>query len=229
MEEQKECIWVVVAAYNEAGVIEKVLRQLIQYPYRVVVVDDGSSDNTARVALGLPVTVLQHGVNLGQGAALQTGITYALKAGARYIVTFDADGQHRAEDISKMIEQCQGGGYDVALGTRFGAGGLAVNITWRKNIVLRIAIVLTRWMTGLKVTDTHNGLRVFSRRAAEQIRITQNGMAHASEILTQISAKKLTYIEVPVTITYTDYSLKKGQSLWNGVNILWELLTGRMK
>lgn len=222
-------VWIVLAAYNEAGAIGKVLEELMRYSYRVVVVDDGSGDDTARVALGYPVTVLRHSINLGQGAALQTGITYALRAGADYIVTFDADGQHHAADVEKMLERCEKEGCGVALGTRFGAGGAAVNITWRKNLALRVAIILTRWMTGLKVTDTHNGLRVFSRSAAEQIAITHNGMAHASEILNQIAAKKLSYIEVPVTITYTDYSLKKGQSLWNGLNILWELLTGRMK
>lgn len=229
MEKRNERVWVVVAAFNEARVIGNVLRDLNQYPYQVVVVDDGSSDGTDKVALEHAVTVLVHGVNLGQGAALQTGITFALRAGAEYIVTFDADGQHCAEEIEKMLERCEKGGYAVALGTRFGEGGAAVNITWRKNLALRIAIVMTRWMTGLKVTDTHNGLRVFSRYAAEQIRITQNGMAHASEILSQIAARRLSYIEVPVTITYTEYSRKKGQSLWNGVNILWELLTGRMK
>lgn len=229
MEKRNGRVWVVIAAYNEAGMIGKVLRDLSQYPYQVVVVDDGSSDKTAAAVLEHPVTVLRHGVNLGQGAALQTGITFALQAGAEYIATFDADGQHRAADLEAMLAACEKGENDVALGTRFGAGGSALNITWRKNLALRIAIWLTRVMTGLKVTDTHNGLRVFSRCAAEQIRITQNGMAHASEVLSQIAAKQLNYIEVPVTITYTDYSLKKGQSLWNGVNILWELFTGRMK
>ena len=175
------------------------------------------------------MTVVRHAVNLGQGAALQTGIQYALEHGAEFIATFDADGQHNPADIEKMVSACREGGYAVALGTRFAAGGEARNINFKKRWLLRAAIWLTRWMTGLKVTDTHNGLRVFTRKAAEQIQIKQNGMAHASELLNQIASKKLSYIEVPVTIVYTPYSLQKGQSMWNGINILWELLTGKMK
>lgn len=229
MEPEEAAVWVVIAAYNEEMVIAEVLRGLSQYPYRVVVVDDGSSDGTANQALQFSVTVLQHAINLGQGAALQTGIQYALDQNADFIVTFDADGQHNPADIERMLTACREHGAMVALGTRFAAGGEARNINLRKRWLLRAAIWLTRLTTGLKVTDTHNGLRIFTRQAARQIHIRQNGMAHASEILNQIASLKLSYIEVPVTITYTAYSLKKGQSIWNGINILWELLSGKMK
>lgn len=222
-------VWVVIAAYNEATAIGEVLRGLGEYPYRLVVVDDGSKDGTAQQALKFPVTVLRHAVNLGQGAALQTGMRYALQQGAGFIVTFDADGQHNPADIEKMVAACRDGKCAVALGTRFAVGGEARAITFKKRWLLRVAIWLTRWMTGLKVTDTHNGLRAFTRQAAEKIEIRQNGMAHASEILNQIASQKLSFIEVPVTIVYTPYSLKKGQSLWNGINILWELLSGKLK
>lgn len=222
-------IWVVIAAYNEEAVISDVLRGLENYHYHIVVVDDGSVDRTAEHVLGQPVTLLRHSINLGQGAALQTGICYALQQNANFIVTFDADGQHHAGDIEKMVTACREGGYAIALGTRFAPGGEAKNINQKKRWTLRAATWLTRWMTGLNVTDTHNGLRVFSREAALKIRITQNGMAHASEILNQIASLKLKFVEVPVTILYTEYSLKKGQSIWNGINILWELITGKIK
>lgn len=225
----EEQVWVVVAAYNEEGSIGGVLEGLCALPYRIVVVDDGSKDRTAEKALAFPVIILRHAVNLGQGAALQTGIRFALTRGAAYIVTFDADGQHNAGDIGRLLSACREDGFEVALGTRFAQGGSAQNMDRGKKWLLKAAVAFTRWTTGLKVTDTHNGLRVFTRRAAEKIHIKQNGMAHASEILNQIAAYKLKYVEVPVTITYTTYSKLKGQSVWNSINILWELLSGKIR
>ncbi len=197
--------WVIVAAYNEEQKIAAVLAELCQYPYRVLVVDDGSTDRTSPVALQFPVTVLRHITNLGQGAALQTGITYALRFPETcYIVTFDADGQHHASDIPDLLEACRSGSYDVVLGSRFIQSGKAVNMDWRRKTVLGIAVLLTRLMTGLRLTDTHNGLRVFTAQAARKITLFQDGMAHASEILAQVAAHKMRYCEVPVTVTYSD-------------------------
>lgn len=228
--EPSEKIWVVIAAYNEAPVIAQVLQGLAPYGYHIVVVDDGSSDQTSIAASEYPVTVLRHAVNLGQGAALQTGMAYALQfPQAEYIVTFDADGQHHPDDIARMIAVLQSSNAQVALGSRFLSGGKAENIHSSKRWILSLATWFTRRSTGLKLTDTHNGLRVFTRTAAEQIQITQNGMAHASEILSIIAKKQMTYCEVPVTIVYTDYSRMKGQSILNGVNILWELLMEKFK
>ena len=223
-------IWVILPAYNEAKVIGQVLEDLCRYPFKVIVVDDGSTDGTASVSAAYPVTILRHATNLGQGAALQTGITYAVRQGeADYLVTFDADGQHHAGDIQTLVDACRDGGYDVALGSRFIQGGMAVNINPLRKLALQLAIWLSRWLTGLRLTDTHNGLRVLTRGAAARIHLLQNGMAHASEILAQIADLKLKYIEVPVTITYTDYSKGKGQSLFNGLNILWDIMMGKMK
>src|SRR5262245_53500219 len=95
--------WVVIAAFNEARAIRRVVAELVSLPYRVVVVDDGSSDATAQIAARDGAEVLKHPINLGQGAALQTGIDYALLRGASHVVTFDADGQHRAEDIAVLL------------------------------------------------------------------------------------------------------------------------------
>ena len=223
-------IWVILPAYNEAQVIGQVLEDLCHYSFKVVVVDDGSADDTTGRSMQYPVTILRHATNLGQGAALQTGLSYAVRKGeAAYIVTFDADGQHHASDIQTMVDACRNGGYDVALGSRFIQGGVAENINPVRKMALQMAIWLSRRLTGLKLTDTHNGLRVFTHDAASRIHLVQNGMAHASEILSQIAALKLRYTEVPVTITYTDYSVGKGQSLLNGVNILWDIIMGKMK
>ena len=196
----------------------------------MVVVDDGSSDRTAQVARGHPVTVLSHIINLGQGAAIQTGIQYALHfPSTSYIVTFDADGQHDPADIQHLLDACEKQNRQVALGSRFVEGGLATNLSIPKHLVLKMAIWYTRLTCGLPLTDTHNGLRAIRADAAALLKIRHNGMAHASEIISQVASLKLSYCEVPVKITYTPYSLRKGQSISNGLNILWDLLAGKLK
>ena len=219
-------VWIVIAAYNEAAAIGDVVAGLIpEYP-DVVVVDDGSEDNTARIARAAGATVVVHPVNLGQGAALQTGIVFALRNDAKSIVTFDADGQHRVEDISRLLEALERSGADVALGSRF--LGTALDMPSSRRTLLKAATLFTRLTTGLALTDAHNGLRAFRRKAAEKIKLRQNRMAHASEILEQIAANRLSYVEVPVTIVYSAYSLAKGQKATNAITILADLLAGRL-
>ncbi|MGI5836826.1 MAG: glycosyltransferase family 2 protein [Chloroflexota bacterium] len=222
--------WVVVPAYNEGKAIGTVLEKLVRYPYSIVVVDDGSADNTAKVAESFPVAVLRHVFNLGQGAALQTGISYVLRfPETRYVVTFDSDGQHNPDNIERLLEPLKAGTHDVALGSRFLKEGDAQNIRLTKQLFLKLAVAFTRMSTGLNLTDTHNGLRAFTAEAAAKLRIVQNRMAHASEILSQIAALGLRVCEIPVTISYTEYSLSKGQSILNSVNILWDMARGRMR
>lgn len=215
-------IWVVIPAYNESEVIRLVVEGLLERGYTTVVVDDGSKVPLDDVLAGLGTHLLRHAINLGQGGALQTGISYALARGARVIVTFDADGQHQRDDIPALVAPVLSGEQDVALGSRFLEGGSAVQISASKRRVLKLAVAFTRWTTGLGVTDTHNGIRALGRKAAASLRITQNGMAHASQILHQIAAQRLRYVEVPVKIVYTEYSVRKGQRLSNAFNILWE-------
>jgi len=216
------CIWIIVPSFNEAEVVCSTVQPLLDANYNVVVVDDGSVDNTVHVLSGTSAHVCRHIVNLGQGAALQTGISYALKSGAEYIVTYDADGQHSPDDVSAILEPLLNGGYDVALGSRFKLGGNALNIPAVRARMLRAAAVLTNIGLGLQVTDTHNGYRAFTAKAASQLNITQNRMAHAGQILKQIRVLGLRYTEVPVNIRYTSYSLAKGQRMSNYFNILWE-------
>jgi len=221
---------IVVPAYDEAAVIGDVLLGLEGLPCTVIVVDDGSTDDTQAVCLRHPVAVLRHGTNLGQGAALQTGITYALReTRARFVVTFDADGQHSAMDITRLIERLVGGDYDVALGTRFARRSDAQAIPRARRALLRCAVVFTRVTTGLAVTDTHNGLRAFSAAAARQLAIRHSGMTHASEILATIRRRRLRWCEVPVTVRYTEYSRAKGQRGTAAVDVVWDLLTSRLR
>jgi len=189
---------------------------------QVVVVDDGSQDDTSGIARRAGATVLRHSINLGQGAALQTGIDFALERGATHVCTFDADGQHDAGTIDAMFVALEDSGADVALGSRF--LGDTVNMPPLRRFALRAAVLYTRWQTRSEFSDAHNGLRLFTAYAARTCRMTQPGMAHASEILSAIARRKLRYVEVPTTITYSEYSLAKGQSLTNSVKILFDLL-----
>lgn len=212
--------------FNEGAVIHRVAREVLMAFPNLVVVDDGSTDDALEQSARAGATVLRHPINLGQGAALQTGIKYALQRGADYIVTFDADGQHQVKDAVAMLDMLQKENFDVVLGSRF--IGTTIGMSYGRRLLLKAAIIYTKITTGLNLTDAHNGLRVFSRTAAMNINIRQNRMAHASEILEQISAKKMRYVEYGNTIRYTDYSKLKGQKPSNAINIIVDLMVGRL-
>jgi polyprenyl-phospho-N-acetylgalactosaminyl synthase len=218
--------WVVVAAYNEASVVGRLVADLIAHGHRVVVVDDGSTDATGSIALSAGAIVVTHPANLGQGAALQTGIAFALRRGAETIVTFDADGQHRAGDVAALLSALADRNADFALGSRFLAATPAM--PHPRRLLLRAATWFTRLTSGLQITDTHNGLRAMTRRGASKIALRQNRMAHASELLHQIARSGLRYVEVPVTVEYSSYSLAKGQRLADSLKILVDLSTRRL-
>jgi polyprenyl-phospho-N-acetylgalactosaminyl synthase len=216
-DESSDGTWVVVPAFNEAQAIASVLADLRRTGYQIVVVDDGS----AELAMQAGATVVRHPVNLGQGAALQTGIKFALLRGANFIVTFDADGQHRVDEIATLLSALVLHRADFALGSRF--LGRAANMPTSRRLLLQAAISFTRATTGLAITDAHNGLRAMTRRGAQTINLRQNRMAHASEILDQIAASGLKYVEVAITIEYSSYSLGKGQRSSAAVDILIDL------
>jgi glycosyltransferase involved in cell wall biosynthesis len=214
-------LWVICAAYNEATTIGRVVAELGRAGHQVVVVDDGSGDGTRHIAAAAGANVVVHPVNLGQGAALQTGIDFALAQGADLLITFDADGQHRVSDIPILVEALRRERADFALGSRF--LGQTYNLPTLRRWVLHAATIFTRLTTGLRLTDSHNGLRALTRKGAAAIRLRQNRMAHASEILVEIAHSGLRYVEVPVTIEYTAYSLAKGQRIGDSVSILLDL------
>ncbi|MBL7661597.1 glycosyltransferase family 2 protein [bacterium] len=223
-------VWIIVPAYNEATVIQSVLIPLIGAGYSVVVVDDCSSDQTPMQVTNLTgVHLCRHPINLGQGAALQTGIEYALSHGAKYLVTFDADGQHDYTCIPDLISPLITGDVDLCLGSRFCAGASVTDMPKQRRILLKLATFLTKITTGLAISDTHNGFRAFTASAAAQLKITQNRMAHASQILARIKEKRLRYKEIPVRIIYTDYSLSKGQHAREAINIVWDSVTESLR
>jgi glycosyltransferase involved in cell wall biosynthesis len=220
-------VFVIIPAYNEGSMLASTLRPLVQQGYAVVVVDDGSHDDTWALLADLPVYALRHSINLGQGASLQTGMTFALQQGAEIIVHFDADGQHRVEDIAMLIAPVCAGEADVVLGSRFLRKTDSVHVPRMRRLMLRVAVLVNWMITGLWLTDAHNGLRALSRRAASQIELCENRFAHASEILLQIRHQRLRYTERPTTIVYTSYSLAKGQKPWNALHIVMDLVIRR--
>ncbi len=215
-------VFVVIPALNEVTVIGDVIAGVRQYCPNVVLVDDGSNDGTGDAARAAHAHVVRHPINLGQGAALQTGITYALTIGAKYVVTFDADGQHEPADIPVLIETLKREHAEVALGSRF--KGVAIGMSFHRRLLLQTARFVNFCFTGLKLSDAHNGMRALSRKAASKIQLRQAGMAHATEIVREIHDHKLTFVEVPVTIRYTAYSMAKGQKLSNSINIVLDLV-----
>ena len=204
-----EDVWVVIGAYNEETRIGQVLEGLRPAGWNVVVVDDGSRDGTAAVALKWPVVLLQHRINLGAGAALQTGIEYALRQGARYIVSMDAVGQHRVEDVPRLLEALERESAAFALGSRF--LGAAMQMPRMRRIILRGGAIFAWVLTGRLISDTNSGFRAMTSEGARRIKIRLNRFEHPTEFIQQVVASGLKYVEVPVTMKYTSETLKKGQ------------------
>jgi polyprenyl-phospho-N-acetylgalactosaminyl synthase len=220
-------VWIVVPAFNEAGIIGEVVADLRSVFSNVVCVDDGSGDDTGDVALRAGAHLVRHPVNLGQGAAIQTGVEYARhQPGAQVFATFDADGQHRVKDLVTMIDRLGAGDVDVVIGTRFGRGVTRPPLL--KRVVLQTAARLSRRGRRLGLTDSNNGLRVFNKTVADGLDITMSGMGHATEFVMLIAENRWRVTEEPVEVLYTEYSTSKGQPLLNGVNIIFEgFLRGR--
>ena len=223
-------VWIIVPAFNESAVIGEVITQLRAVFRHVVCVDDGSSDDTAATALSAGAHVVHHPVNLGQGAAIQTGVEYARRQpGAEVFATFDADGQHRVNDVVAMIDRLARADVDIVIGTRFDGSAVGRTPTL-KRLILRTAARLSPSSRRLGLTDAHNGLRVFNRTVADNLTLTMGGMSHAGEFISLIDENGWRIAEAPVEILYTDYSMSKGQPLLNGVNIVFDgFLRGRMR
>jgi len=212
--------WVVVPAYNEGKNIASTIHDLKKHGYKnIVVVDDCSSDATSENAKKTGATVLQHIINRGQGAALRTGNEFALSQGAGRVIHFDADGQFLAGDLKRLEEPINQGRADIALGSRYLGRKIEVRI---RNPLNRLMFSIRQWFlkggrlfnflfTRTWFSDSQSGLRVMNRKAARAIEITQDRMAHCTEILEQIVKHQLRFVEVPITVCYTDATIEKGQ------------------
>jgi len=218
---------IIVPAFNEAKLVGTVIKDLKKkYPI-VIAIDDGSSDDTSERIIQAGATLVRHPINLGQGAALQTGVDYALSLPhIKYFVTFDSDGQHDSKDISKMISMIKNENLDIVLGSRF--LGKVEKMPPLKKVILKAAIFFSNKTSGVKLTDTHNGLRAFNRKFASSLDLHNSDMTHASEIVDRIVRYNFRYKEAAVTIRYTDYSRSKGQPISNAVNIGLDIIFSRL-
>ena len=225
-------VWIIIPAFNEASIIGDVISDVRSVFPNVVCVDDGSRDDTAGLAFAAGAHVVPHPVNLGQGAAIQTGVEYARsRPGARVFATFDADGQHQVKDVVRMIDRLDADGANLVVGSRFTNSGTQASshVPLLKRVILRAAAFLSPQSRSLGLTDAHNGLRVFDKTVADELNLTMNGMSHAGEFISLAYENRWRVAEEPVEILYTDYSKSKGQPLLNGVNILFDgLLRRRM-
>jgi glycosyltransferase involved in cell wall biosynthesis len=221
-------IFVIIPAFNEKKVIRRVVGEIMPQGHHIIVVDDGSGEDIYSEIKDLEnVQYIRHKANMGQGAALQTGIELALARGADYIVTFDADGQHRSTDIPVMIEPLTNDEADIVLASRFLVKG-SHNASFLRKLLLQVGRWVNFLFTGLYLSDAHNGFRALNRVAALSIHITENRMAHATEIIAQIKRNKLRYKEVPSIVLYTDYSRSKGQTGIQSIRIFFDLVLQKL-
>jgi glycosyltransferase involved in cell wall biosynthesis len=217
-------VFIIIPCFNEHFLIKETVLSVIDRGWNIIVVDDGSKEGIYELLSELPIHFLQHPINLGQGAALQTGMDYAAKCNADIVAHFDADGQHRVQDLQKAIETIQKGNVDIVMGSRFLDTSDTKQIPKLRRYILILAKFVNGCFSGLWLSDAHNGLRALNRRAFTSIRLRENRMAHATEILQEIKQHNLRWQEIPVKVIYSKYTQEKGQSNWNALNIFFDLI-----
>lgn len=220
-------VFVVIPFYNEGKILTKVVRELKIFFQNIICIDDGSERDHEIYSKKLNIYLLRHPINLGQGAAIQTGINFALKKKAKIIISYDADGQHSSKDAISMVWHLIKNNLDLVQGSRF-LKATRVKIPIIRKIILKFAILISNYFDNTKLTDTHNGLRVFNAKFAKKINIVNNRMAHPHDINNLISKWKFKYNEFSTKIKYTKYSMQKGQKNLNSINILFDILVSKL-
>ena len=216
-------IYVIVPAFNEQNVIKDIINNLLKNFSNVIVINDGSNDKTLEIINDLDIKILSHEINLGVGAAAQTGFDYVSDIpDAKAVITFDADGQHLVDDAVAMAKEiliCDEG---IIFGTRFPKH--SKNIPKVKRIVLKLIAKITDLVTGVTLSDAHNGLKAYKVSTIKELELQFSSYSYESELITQVAKKKIDYKEMSTDIKYTSYSIKKGQKLLNGLLIIEDLL-----
>lgn len=219
-------IFIVIPTYNEEKMIKQVIQSIKKEGFtNIIIVDDASIDNTSKIAKEENILLYKHIINRGLGGALNTGITAALTNKADIIVTFDADGQHKATDIKKLIQPIINKEADVVIGSRLISNEQMHFIRRIGNFGLNI---ITYLLFGVYCTDTQSGLRAFSKETAEKIKIKTNRMEVSSEIIQEIKRNNLKLKEIPIQPIYTDYSMQKGQTHLNAFRIIYKLILRKL-
>lgn len=219
-------VYILIPVFNEEKKIKNVVSDLSKYFVNIVAVNDGSTDSSRDILESLDVTLLNHSINLGQGAAISTGFKYIQNLmNAKAVVTFDADGQHSVEDAKAFAKEILSCDEEVIFGSRFIKN--KANIPFLKKIALSIVVLFTNRFSRTKLSDAHNGLKAIKKDSLKKIDITIDGFGFESQIIHQVSKKNMTYKELPTNTIYTSYSKNKGQKLINGLIILEDLFKSR--
>ncbi len=209
----------IVPAYNEEKNIGSVVRSLFDHVDKVIVVDDASLDQTPTLAKEAGAIVISHQINRGQGAAIETGHEYARNLGAGYVLHFDGDNQFAVSDIKPALEKLKSSQADILFGSRF-LGGNSSMPWFKKYFIHPLARLFHKIFHGLDHTDAHNGFRILNKKALDSIIITQNRMAHASEIPILAKKHNLEVVEFPVQVSYSEYG-QKGRGAFEIIKDLW--------
>lgn len=221
----------VIPAYNESTAIGDVIINLKKkailnkLDFEILVVDDGSKDDTANVAKKAGAKVIRHILNIGSGGATATGLSYAQQNNFDLAVTLDADGQHSTKDVLRGVEVASKSSTDLLIGSRLleSTGMSGVKVLGNKGLS-----IITYIIFGINATDSQSGLRVFSRKALEQLKWETSGFEFCSEMLWRAKQLGLKIDEYPIEAIYTDYSKSKGQNNWNAFNIIKSLAKRRI-
>jgi glycosyltransferase involved in cell wall biosynthesis len=224
-------VCVVIPAYNEGTVIKDVVKDVRKafdkssLSYEVVVVNDGSKDDTSIQARLGGAKVIDHILNSGAGGATATGLSYANQNGFDFAVTMDADGQHLPKDVLAGIKIAQQGTVDLLIGSRLidTKGMSKVKVLGNKGLS-----TITKLLFGVDVTDSQSGLRVYSKKALESLRWKTSGYEFCSEMLWRAKQLRLDISEYAIKAVYTEYSTSKGQNNWNAINIVKSLVKRRI-
>lgn len=228
MPRPKVCL--IIPAYNESSVIERVIFKVREafkdtnYSVKIIVVDDGSKDNTAKLASKAGVHTISHLINVGSGGATATGLSYAQQMGYEIAATLDADLQHNPKDVRRGIELMQKGTHDLLIGSRL------INnqgMSRAKKNGNKMLSLITYILFGVNVTDSQSGLRIFSKKALNELKWKTSGYEFCSEMLWRAKQQKLRIGEYPIKAIYTDYSKAKGQNNWNAFNIIKSMVQQR--
>ena len=215
----KKDIYIIIPAKDEANSIAIVINKIKKEGFQhIIVVNDGSEDNTAAIAEAQGAHVLSHVVNLGPGAATQTGLDYAVKCGAKVMVTIDADNQHYPSDIWKLVNKMEEEKVQVVIGSRF--LNQSSSIPWHRLLFNKIGNLVTALFTGLLVTDSQSGLKAMNVDFVKQIDLKLNGFEFCTEIINHINKQKVSFLEIPIQVRYTEESMAKGQNFGNGVKMI---------
>ena len=219
--------WIIIPAYNEQAVIVDFLLSIKESyaELNIVVIDDGSEDQTSTVVNAISgVHCLRHAINRGAGAATQTGIEYAVAQGGQYFILMDGDAQHTVNEIERIVAPIISGEFDISIGSRFLSEGSSTNMPLLRNLLLHLAKVFTWLLSGLLLSDAQNGFKAFNLKVAQKIDFYFDRYEFCSEFVDIIKLNKFKHVEVPVTVTYSEHSLSKGQKTTNAVRLVYNLL-----